>query len=494
MITDPIFTGLSPQAVWRHFATLCAIPRPSKHEAALRRHLMDWAAARGLDAREDAAGNLILTRPASPGREQAPGIVLQGHLDMVAQKHSDYAHDFFRDPIRPELENGWLLARHTTLGADNGIGVALALAALEDDRLAHGPLEVLLTADEEAGMGGARALEAGTLQGRYLINLDTEEWGQFYLGCAGGVDVLAQLPAPAIPAASGWVGMEVKLDGLTGGHSGVDIHENRANAIRLMLALLLELGLPYRFAVARLTGGSVRNALPRSAQALLLMPALQCSAFRHAVQQISVRLRRQYPNTDPELSLSALPSEALADTVIEPRALRRLALALSEAPYGVAAMSQDFPGVVETSSHLGTLDLAPGRCEAGFLVRSLRDPARDALAEQIAGQIRAAGGTAAIFGAYPGWEPRPDSTLLARCQAVYASLYGQPAGLQVIHAGLECGLIAHSHPQLEMISFGPDIRGAHAPGERVEVASVGRCWQLLTALLDQLALPQRRHS
>ena len=492
MITDPIFTGLEPRAVWQHFAALCAIPHPSKHEAALRRHLMEWAGQRGIAAREDAAGNLILTKPASPGREQAPGIVLQGHLDMVCQKHSAHAHDFFTDPIRPELENGWLLARHTTLGADNGIGVALALAALEDETLAHGPLEVLLTADEEAGMGGVRGLAAGTLQGRYLINLDTEEWGQFYLGCAGGVDVVAQLPAPASPAPASWVGVEVKLDGLTGGHSGVDIHENRANAIRLMLAALLELGLPYRFAVAQLKGGSVRNALPRSARALLLMPALQRSAFSHAVNQMEARLQRQYRETDPTLSLVATPSGQAPAEVVEAGAWRWLALALNEAPYGVAAMSPAFPGVVETSNNLGTLSLAPGQCEAGFLVRSLSNPARDALAERIAGQIQAAGGTAEIHGAYPGWEPKPDSPLLARCQAVYESLHGQPAGLQVIHAGLECGLIAHTHTQLDMISFGPDIRGAHAPGERVEVASVGRCWQLLTALLDQLSLPERK--
>lgn len=490
MITDPIFAGLEPRAVWQHFATLCAIPHPSKHETALRRHLRDWATARGLGAREDAAGNLILKKPASPGREAATGIVLQGHLDMVCQKRSEHQHDFFTDPIRVELEDGWLLARNTTLGADNGIGVALALAALEDESLPHGPLEVLLTADEEAGMGGVRGLQAGTLSGDYLLNLDTEEWGQFYLGCAGGVDVVATLPAPASPVPAAWIGLELKLDGLSGGHSGVNIHEGRANAIKVLLALLLELGLPYKFAVASLSGGTVRNALPRSASARLMLAPQQRAAFANAVSQIEARLRQQHQQTDPGLQLSIAQVDGSA-TVIEAAAWKNLAITLSQAPYGVASMSTAFPGVVESSNNLGTLSLVPGQCQAGFLVRSLKNSERDALAERIAGQILAAGGEAEILGAYPGWDPQPDSRLLARCQQIYTQEYGQPAGLQVIHAGLECGLIAHTHPQLEMISFGPDIRGAHAPGERVEVASVGHCWHLLRTLLDQLSLPER---
>ncbi len=489
----PIFAALEPQAVWRHFATLCAIPRPSKHEAALVAHLQQWALAKGLEARQDSVGNLIIRKPATPGREQAPGIVLQGHVDMVCQQHRGHDHDFMKDPIQVIRENGWLLAPDTTLGADNGIGVALALAALEAENLPHGPLEVLLTVDEEAGMGGVRGLQPGTLEARYLINLDTEEWGQFYLGCAGGVDVVGQLPAPAIPAPPGWVGLEITLDGLSGGHSGVNIHEGRANAIKLMLALLLEVGMGYKLAVGRLDGGTVRNALPRSARALVLMHPQQKSAFTHAISLLEARLRKQYQTTDPALKIEVTPAAA-SETVIEPTAWRKLASALDQAPYGVATMSPAFAGVVESSNNLGTLGLEPGSCEAGFLVRSLVNGERDALAERIASQIRAAGGKAHIHGAYPGWEPRPDSPLLARCQAVYVETYGQSAGLQVIHAGLECGLIAHTHPQLDMISFGPDIRGAHAPGERVRIDSVGQCWTLLTRLLDQLSLPERSAS
>ena len=487
---DAVLDGLEPRAVWRHFATLCAIPRPSKHEAALCRRLADWATARGIAARRTTAGNLILEKPASPGRARAPGVILQAHLDMVCQQQSGHAHDFLREPIRPEREGGWLLARNTTLGADNGIGVALALAVLEDDALPHGPLSVLLTVDEEAGMGGARGLAPGDVHGRFLLNLDSEEWGTFYLGCAGGVDVLAHLPAPAAPTPAGWLGLELRLDGLTGGHSGLDIDKGRAHAIRLLVDVLGELAPAFRFAVARLEGGTLRNALPRSAAARLCLPPQGEAAFRHAVSRSAARLQAEYRTTDPNLTLT-LAALAAPPTVIDPAAWREIARLLGTAPGGVLKMSADFPDVVETSCNLGTLRLAPGGGTAGFLLRSLDDAKRDALAARLAAQIDAAGGQAEIQGAYPGWTPRPDSPLLAHAQAVFTARHGAPAKLRVIHAGLECGLIGELDPQLDMLSFGPDIRGAHAPGERVDIASVGRCWEFLTALLDHLAPPER---
>jgi dipeptidase D len=484
MTMNPLFDSLSPAAVWRHFSALCAIPHPSKHEAALVNHLRDWAANQGLRTHTDKAGNLILEKPAAPGRESAPGIVLQGHLDMVCQKTSDAAHDFFRDPITPVREEDWLLTPKTTLGADNGIGVALALAALEARDLRHGPLEVLLTVDEEAGMGGACALEPGILAGRYLLNLDTEEWGQFYLGCAGGVEVEARLPVAASAAPAGWQGLALQIDGLLGGHSGIDIHLPRAHAIRLLVSVLLELGARHDFALASLAGGTAINALPRSAAAVLALPSGNLVAFENAVEETHARLRQAWP-AEPGLSLTwtrrSPPEQALAAPEWS-----RLLRALLETPYGVIAMSEDFPGVVETSNNLSPLSLSPSGCQANFLVRSLKDGARDALAARIVRAIEKAGGQASVFGDYPGWEPRPDSPLLARCQAIYQATFGQTPGLQVIHAGLECGLFARSHPQLEMLSFGPDIRGAHAPGERVHIASVARCWQFLTCLLEQL--------
>lgn len=472
---------------------LCSIPRPSKHEAALRQYLLNWATDRGLSTQTDAAGNLILRKPASPGKEKTPGIVLQGHLDMVCQKNTQHDHDFFKDPITPELEEGWIVAHHTTLGADNGIGVALALAILESTNLSHGPLEVLLTVDEEAGMGGVRGLQPQSLTGHYLINLDTEEWGQFYLGCAGGVDVVATLPAPGAPAPLGSMGIELKLDGLKGGHSGIDIHKGQANGIRELLSLLLELDHAYPIAVSKMEGGTVRNALPRSASAQLQIAPENLKGFKTLLGQLEARLRNKFNQTDPELELSLTTRETNAEVLTHP-AWENIATSLSQAPYGVRTMSETFPDVVKTSNNLGTLTVSPGHCNAGFLVRSLDDKERDNLAKEIADYIKANGGNAEILGTYPGWNPRPDSYLLEQCRKVFQHEYGHAAGLQVIHAGLECGLIAHSHPNLEMISFGPDIRGAHAPGERVQVDSVAHCWHLLTAILEQLSHTERNPS
>jgi dipeptidase D len=492
-----IFAALQPPAVWRHFATLCAIPRPSKHEAALVGHLVDWAKHLGIAARVDAAGNLILSRPATPGRENAPGIILQGHLDMVCQQTHGNGHDFHRDPIRPEVETGWLMARHTTLGADNGIGVALALAALEDDHLPHGPLEALLTVDEEAGMGGAHGLQAGTLQGRILLNLDTEEWGAFYLGCAGGVTVEAEFPVTATATPAGWQGAELRIDGLLGGHSGIDIHKPRAHASRVLLATLLQCHTQRRFEVATLAGGDAINALPRSASARLALPPQEFAALAEAVRQMEILLRQEW-REEPALRLSLAsapcPAQILAQWPEQFAALAAL-------PYGVAAMSADFPAglsadlptnfpnVVETSNNIAPLEISPTGGRARFLVRSLREAAQNALADRIIAHIQQIGGTARTQGAYPGWTPDPKSPLLQCCQTIYQQEFGDIPRLEVIHAGLECGLLAQSHPHLALLSFGPDIRGAHAPGERVEIASVERCWRLLTRLLDQLSAP-----
>jgi dipeptidase D len=487
MIPNPaasVFDNLEPQAVWRHFATLCAIPRPSKHEAALVAHLTTWAQARGIASRIDAAGNLIFSKPATTGRENAPGIILQGHLDMVCQQTSGHAHDFQRDPIAPEIDAGWLLARHTTLGADNGIGVALALAALEDDNLPHGALEVLLTVDEEAGMGGAHGLQAGTLQGSILLNLDTEEWGAFYLGCAGGVTVEASLPVATTSTPADWQGAELRVDGLRGGHSGIDIHQPRAHATRVLLATLPEL--PQLFEVATLSGGDAINALPRSANALLALPPEAFAKLADAVRQAETALRQQW-REEPDLSLSLTPAPRPEQILTQ---WREQFAALHALPYGIAAMSADFQGVVATSNNLAPLEVSPTGVRASFLVRSLTDAKRDELANAIIQNIQSLGGTATAQGAYPGWTPDPDAPLLHRCLAIYEQEFGGRPRLEVIHAGLECGLLAHSHPQLAMLSFGPDIRGAHAPGERVEIASVSKCWQLLTCLLDRLSVPE----
>ncbi|MEY2632471.1 MAG: hypothetical protein RIR00_1125 [Pseudomonadota bacterium] len=484
---DPVFAGLEPAAVWQHFATLCRIPRPSKQEAALRQHLQAWAVQAGIRQRVDAAGNLILSKPARPGHEHAPGLILQAHLDMVCQQNSGSHHDFNRDPIRPVRRDGWLIAEDTTLGADNGIGVALILAALADPELVHGPLEALLTVDEEAGMGGAQGLAPGELQGRLMLNLDTEEWGQFYLGCAGGLDVDIRETLAALAPPADHVGQRLQLTGLIGGHSGVDIHLQRGNAIKLLLETLQQLqhhyGLDLR--LAEIHGGTARNALAREAFARITLPAAQQPQLAAALAELENEFRAELAGIEAGPSLHCETAACLE--IIEPAAAQRWLTALHAAPHGVRRFSPALPGVVETSNNLGILRLAPGEAHANFMLRSLRDPACRRLADELLSLFRLAGIPATVSGAYPGWTPRPDSPLLALGQQVYTAQTGQTAAVKVIHAGLECGILGAKYPGLDTLSFGPTIHGAHAPGERVDIASVGHCWTLLQALITALA-------
>lgn len=476
---------LSPPAVWRHFAALCALPRPSKGEGRVREHLLTWAAARGLATETDTVGNLLIRKPASPGCAGAPGVVLQAHLDMVCQCNADVVHDFNVDPIVPVLRDGWLVAERTTLGADNGIGVALILAALEDASLVHGPLEALLTVDEESGMGGARGLAPGWLRGTLLLNLDTEDWGQFYVGCAGGIDVSLRRVGQAEPLPEGHLGGRVIVRGLRGGHSGVDIHEGRGHAIKLLIRLLRQIERRWPLRLSALSGGTARNALPREAFADIALPTAawaEIDAFLAGWQAI---FRAELAGVDAGATLAWTPvTPASVMCTADQNAWLG---GLHAAPQGIRRMSVGVPGVVETSGNLGVVALTPSGGQANFMLRSLVDSATADLAEEIVSLATLAGLTAECSGAYPGWRPNPASPLLARCQARFAATFGEASSVQVIHAGLECGLIGGTYPSLDMVSFGPTIRGAHAPGEAVEVDSVARCWRLLTAILSDLA-------
>lgn len=481
---DPVFAALEPAAVWAHFAMLCRIPRQSKAEGRLRDEIQRWALARGLSASVDSAGNLLLRKAASRGMEKAPGVVLQAHLDMVCQKNAGTAHDFSRDPIRPLCRDGWLLAEDTTLGADNGIGVALILAVFEDDTLRHGPLEALLTVDEEAGMGGAHGLQPGLLQGRLLLNLDTEEWGEFYLGCAGGLDVNVRREGRAEGLPAGHTGLRVDLRGLRGGHSGIDIDAERGNAIKLLVRVLRDLGSRFPMRLAELNGGSARNALPREASATLAVPSADADALAASLVAWQSLLRQELQGVDEALEID-LAAAAVAEVMSSDDQFVWLA-SLSAAPHGVRRRSLSVAGVVETSNNLGMVGLTASGGSCNFMVRSLIESGSAALADEIVALFALSGTAAEKAGHYPGWTPNPASPLLALCQSVYRRQFGAESTVQVIHAGLECGLIAARYPGLDMVSFGPTIRGAHAPGERVDIASVGRAWQLLTAILTAI--------
>lgn len=472
---------LEPRVVWEHFQTLCDIPRPSKHEQALRDYLKGWAELRGLETVVDSVGNLVVRKPATPGMEDRIGVVLQGHLDMVCQANTGTEHDFFKDPIRPVLKDGWLIAENTTLGADNGIGVALGLAVLSADDLAHGPVEVLMTLDEEAGMGGALGLSPDVLQGQMMINIDTEEWGEFYMGCAGGVDVNVRrsYAQEALPA--GYVAQQLVVSGLVGGHSGADIHLGRGNANKILVRLLTELAATVPLRLVSLNGGTARNALAREAFAVVAYPADQAAQVAAEIDAYQALMRFELAGVDEGVTVMLKP--ATAASVMAEADQQAVLAALHAAPHGVKRMSQRVAGVVETSNNLGVITLGDGRIFANLMVRSLLDSGFRNLAAEIVALFRLAGFSTETEGGYPGWAPNPASPLLALFQRVYREQFAAESGVQVIHAGLECGIIGAKYPQMDMVSFGPNIRGAHAPGERVEVVSVGQAWQLLKAVL-----------
>ncbi|TFH85827.1 aminoacyl-histidine dipeptidase [Billgrantia azerbaijanica] len=477
---------LSPQPLWRHFRTLCETPRPSGHEAALAERLERWAEARGLAHDRDAFGNLRIRKPASPGREAAPGVILQGHLDMVTEANAEHPHDFTRDPIETYVADGWLHARHTTLGADNGLGVAAALALLEDEQLVHGPLEALFTLEEESGMGGALNLAEGWLEGSVLLNLDSEERGEVFIGCAGGADVVVEAQLPTAPPGRDETALRLALTGLKGGHSGIDIHRGRGNANRLLVRVLRALeALDARLAAYQ--GGSLRNAIPREAFATLVLPGEAVAAAERRVAELEAALRAELAGVDEGLSLSLTALREPPAEALMPHASRLLVAALHAAPCGVERMSVTVPGVVETSNNLGVVSLESGRFHLCALVRSLHDSATADLAERFRALFELIGARTRVENAYPGWTPQPGSELLARFCRLHRDRLGSEPSVEVIHAGLECGVLAGKYPHLEMISFGPLIRGAHSPDERVELDSVGEFWMLLRALVEELA-------
>ncbi|MDR3087601.1 MAG: beta-Ala-His dipeptidase, partial [Azoarcus sp.] len=443
-------SSLQPVPVWRHFLALCQIPRASDNEGAVRDALSEWARARGLGVVADAAGNLVLSKPATPGFEHRPGVVLQGHLDMVCQKHDSSTHDFGKDPIRPVLREGWVMAEATTLGADNGIGVALALAALEVDDLAHPALEVLLTVKEESGMHGALALRADALKGRLLLNLDTEEWGEIYTGCAGSVDVIVDASLPMEAFSPDLKPFTLRLSGLAGGHSGIDIHRGRGNAIKLLLRLLHELSRQgVAFHLVSMEGGTAHNAIPREAEASLLTADI--ASLRAKAETLADGLRVGLGEEDAGLRFDfGVPAHA-PGAALSAGFSRKLLTLLHDLPYGAHRMSEQMPGVVETSNNVGILRLVDGHLRLNAMVRSLNEAGIRALAGEIVYLFTASGfDSARIAGAGPCWTPNPRSKLLALARNVYHRTFGgEDAKVQVIHAGLEYGVFSAIWPDMD---------------------------------------------
>ncbi|MEB6665495.1 aminoacyl-histidine dipeptidase [Acinetobacter vivianii] len=480
------FSKLSPQVVWQHFETLCTIPRPSKHEQQLRQHLKDWAEQRKLQTYVDDIGNLIIRKAATAGKEQVAGVILQGHLDMVTQANRGTQHDFFKDPIRPVLKDGWLIAENTTLGADNGIGVALALAVLESNHIAHGPIEVLLTIDEEAGMSGARLLESGVLTGQWLFNIDTEEWGELYLGCAGSIDLEVGQPLEYETAPSDLIFVDLLVSGLKGGHSGVDIHLGRGNANVILANFLNDYLAQSNGRLVEFVGGTARNAIPREAVATIAIQAEQLTDLKNAVAATQAEWQQKLQGIDDQLQITAQQNTSQINEVIALHQQQAWLQALATCPYGIAQWSSALSDVVETSNNIGVVKLTKDEAKTLIMIRSMVNQQALAFAQNIQQHFAHFQIQSELTPLVSGWTPNPESAALKCLQQAYQSAFKIEPNLKVIHAGLECGIIAEHYPDLQMVSFGPDIQGAHAPGERVKVDTVEKCWKLLVTALESI--------
>ncbi len=479
---------LEPKQLWRHFDKILTIPRGSKNEAAMADYVVSVAEKNGLSHQRDAAGNVVVRKPASAGREGVAATVLQSHLDMVNEKNEDVAHDFAKDAIRPLERDGYLTADGTTLGSDNGIGVAAALALMESDTVRHGPLEFLFTVDEETGLTGAANLKAGFLQGRQLINLDTEEEGALYVGCAGGAGIDARLDLDKTSTPSGWVAFKVRLAGLKGGHSGVDIHLQRGNAVKLLARALNAAASGTPFHLSAIGGGNMHNAIPREASATLVCNASAAPALSSDLEKEFARIAKEFASADPELRGSVEPTDP-PDKVLTAEASRRVVRLLDALPHGVMAMSYDIPDLVETSSNLATVRVEGGQLAIHVSNRSSVDSALSALQKRIGAIFELAGGRVQYSEGYPGWKPNLKSRTLRAAREVYRDYFGKEPVVKAIHAGLECGLIGEKYPGMDMVSLGPQIEFPHSPDERVRIGSVAEFYHLLGATLEKLADP-----
>ena len=480
-------SDLEPTALWRHFDTILTIPRASKDEERMRNHIVESADRLGLAHHADAVGNVVVRKPATPGHEGADITILQSHLDMVQEKNADVEFDFATDAIVPQMQDEYLTATGTTLGSDNGIGVAAMLAVMGETAFAHGPLELLFTIDEETGLTGAARLDGGLLQGRQLINLDSEEDGILYVGCAGGGDTQLTLELGTAPAPETGVALAVALRGLKGGHSGVDIHLQRGNAVKLLGRALWSAGLlGHRYHLARFEGGSAHNAIPREAFATLVVPADGQSALLAALDREVAAIRGEYGEADPGMRLSA-DATTRPDTVWDGTTTERVLRLVNALPHGVEAMNYDIPDLVETSVNLATVTPVNGSLRMGLSSRSSIDSALEAMRRRVRAVGVLAGAAIEEDEAYPGWKPDLDSRLLDVVKDVHRRQFDSDPGVKAIHAGLECGILGKKVPGIDMISFGPRIEFPHSPDERVHVASVARFYTLLEATLATLA-------
>lgn len=477
--------NLNPALVWKNFYSLTQIPRPSKSEAAVIAFAKKFGEDLGLETIVDETGNVIIRKPATPGMEDRKGVIMQGHLDMVPQKSADSTHDFIKDPIDAYVDGDWVTARGTTLGADNGMGVAAAMAVLESKDLVHGPVEALFTTDEETGMTGAFGLKPGVLKGDILLNMDSESEGELYIGCAGGIDANIEMcySEEAVPANQ--IAYKISVSGLKGGHSGMDIILGLGNANKIINRVLYSGQKELAIRLASIDGGGLRNAIPRDASAIITVAADKAGDFESLVTDFNATIKAELALKEAGVSVTAEKAEMPA-SVMDTTSQTNLIKAVYGCPNGVIRMSDAMENLVETSNNLARVVSNNGVISIQSLLRSSVDSAKDDLTYMIESVFTLAGAKVVFEGAYPGWAPNPSSPILKEMQEVYLKMYGRTPEIMAIHAGLECGLLGAVYPNWDMISFGPTIRSPHSPDERVHIESVAKFWDYTVEILKNI--------
>ncbi len=475
--------GLEPASIWKHFDSLTRIPRPSKDELKAAHFVKSFGERLGLETIMDDLGNVVIKKPASPGFENRQGIILQGHIDMVPQKNNDVEHDFHKDPIDAYIDGEWVTARGTTLGADNGIGVAAGMAVLEDKTLKHGPIEVLVTVDEETGMTGAFGLKGGLLDGKILVNLDSEDEGELYIGCAGGMDTLVQMDYDQVPAPGASIAWKLTVKGLKGGHSGLDIHLGRGNAIKLMNRFIWEAQNSLGVSLAHLEAGNIRNAIPREGEAVVVVAEEKSSQFQNFVKEYEATVKAELSSPEPQLQFFAQQA-TMPEKVMPVDKQKALTSAIYGCPNGVYRYIADMPDVVETSTSMGIATVKEGKANITTLQRSSMNSGKKDLGNMIRSIFELAGAQVEHSGEYPGWNPNVKSPVLAAMKEVYKKRFDVTPQVKVIHAGLECGIIMDRYPGLDAISCGPTIRYPHSPDEKLHIESTQKFWDFLVDTLE----------
>ncbi|KPJ68969.1 aminoacyl-histidine dipeptidase [candidate division WOR-1 bacterium DG_54_3] len=480
-----IFEGLKPSLLWEHFEQILKIPHCSGNEEAFGNYIISVAERLNLGWKKDNVGNVVVEKKASPGNENAEGVILQGHLDMVGEKNSDVAHDFDKDPIEAETKGEWVQAKGTTLGSDNGIGVAASLAIMEDESLVHGPLEFLFTVDEETGLTGATKIGPGFLKGKKLLNLDSEDEGVFTIGCAGGADSEITLPIDRKKGSNGAL-YRLKLYGFRGGHSGIDINQGRGNAIKLLSRVLWQASKEFSFELISMEGGNKRNAIAREAWADLLLDPAQEQDFSAFIQKAFEKIQFEYKAVEKDAAFSFEKSTEEAGEPLSAESQQKFINLLFTLPHGVLAMHPEMKDLVETSTNMAIIHSHQDRAQIICSSRSSIASAIEATRNTIASLCELAGANVAQPEGYPGWTPDLQSPLLKTLKDVYQKTFQQEPEVGAVHAGLECGIIGEKFPGMDMISFGPTIENPHSPDERVHTGSVEKFWKFLTATLEEL--------